>query len=95
MIQPAYKYSCNWKYQYSYGKTRVDVFGECAVTHYKNVEVGQWQIGPNHIHEKSEHVNLGVFKNYCGLLIKILMRTSLRPERKQGCYSLLILTGEE
>ena len=27
-------------------------------------------------------------------LIKILTRTSLRPERKQECCSLLILTGE-
>ena len=40
----------------------------------------QWKVGPNHIYEKSEHVNFGVFN----LVIKILMRTSLRPEKNAG-----------
>ena len=30
------------------------------------MKVRQWKVGPNHIYEKSEYVNLGVFKNYCG-----------------------------
>ena len=64
MIQLAYKYSCNWRYQFNYGKTGVVVFGECAVIHSKNMKVRQWKVGPNHIYEKSEYVNLGVFKNY-------------------------------
>ena len=56
MIQLAYKYSCNWRYQFNYGKTGVVVFRECAVTHSKNMKVRQWKVGPNHIYEKSEYV---------------------------------------
>ena len=36
VIQLAYKYSFDWRYQFNYGKTGVVVFGECAVTHSKN-----------------------------------------------------------
>ena len=57
-IQLAYTYSCNWRYQFNYGKTRVVVFGECAVTHSKNIKVRQWNVGPNHIYEKSEYVKM-------------------------------------
>ena len=47
----------------------------------------------NHIYEKSAYeVYLEINVDQ---LIKILMRTSLRPERKQECCSLLILTREE
>ena len=66
MIQLAYEYSCNWRYQFNYGKTGVVVFGEYAVTHSKTTKVLQWKVGPNNIYEKSEYVNLGGFKNYCG-----------------------------
>ena len=90
MIQLAYRYSCNWRYQFNYDKTRVLVFGKCAVTHSKNKYVSG-----NLVFENSECVNLGVFKNRFGHFHKILMRISLRPEKKQECYSLPILTGEE
>ena len=63
MIQLAYKDSCNWRCQFSYGKTGVLVFGECAVTHSKNMKVRRWKVGPNHIYEKSKYANLGAFKN--------------------------------
>ena len=95
MIQPVYKYSCSWRYQFNHGKTGVVVFGECDVTHSKNIKVCQWKVGPNHIYEKSEYVNLDVFITAVDHFIEILMRTPLRPERKQECYSMLILTGEE
>ena len=45
MIQLAYKYSCNWRYQFNYGETGVVVFDECAVTHSKNMKVRQWKVG--------------------------------------------------
>ena len=61
MIQLAYKYTCNWRYQFNYGKTGVAVFDECAITHSKNMKVRQWKVGPNHIYEKPEYVSLGGF----------------------------------
>ena len=39
MIQLANKYSCNWRHQFNYDKAGVAVFGECAVTHAKNMKV--------------------------------------------------------
>ena len=53
MIQLAYNYSCNWRYRFNYGKTGVVVFGECAVTHSKNIKVRQWKVGTDHIYEVS------------------------------------------
>ena len=52
IIQLAYRYSSNWRYQFSYGKTGVVVFGECAVTHSKNMKVRHLKVCPNHIYEK-------------------------------------------
>ena len=62
IIQLAYKYSYNWRYHFNCGKTGVVVFGECDVTHSKHMKVRQWKVDPNRIYEKSEYVNLGVFK---------------------------------
>ena len=95
MIQLACKYTCNWRYQFNYGQTGVVVFGECAVAHSKNMKMPQWQVGPNHIYEKSEYGNLGVFKNHCGSLDKNIDKNISKAKRKQECFSLLILTGEE
>ena len=81
MIQLAYKYSCNSRYQFNYGKTGVVVFGECAVNHSKNTKVRQWKVGPNHI--KSEYLIWVSLKTVVDLLIKILMRTSPRPEKSR------------
>ena len=94
MIQLAYKYSCNWRYQFNYGKTGVVVFGECAIIHSKNMKVRQWKVGPNHMYEKSEYVNLGVFKNSCGSFDKNIDENITKARKKQECYSPLILTGE-
>ena len=95
MIQLAYKYSCNQRYQFNYGKTGVVVFGECAVTHSNNMKVRQCKVGPNHIYEKSKYVNLGVFKNYFGSFDKNIDENITKARKKQECYPLLILTGEE
>ena len=94
-IQLAYKYSCNWRYHFNYGKTEVVVFGECAVTHSKNMKVCQWKVGPNHIYEKFEYVDLGVFKTYCGSFDKNIDENITKARKKQECYSLLILTREK
>ena len=96
MIQLAYKYSCSWRYQFKYGKTGVVVFGECTVvTHSKNMKVHQWKVGPNHVYEKSEYVNLGMFKNYCGSFDKNIDENITKAIKKQKCHSLLSLIGKE
>ena len=59
------------------------------------MKVRQWKVGPHHIYESLNMLIWVCLKTTVDPLIKILMRTSLRPENKQGCYSLLILTGEE
>ena len=52
-------------------------------------------VGPNHIYEKSEYVNLDVFKNYCGSFDKNIDESITQARKKQECYSPLILTVEE
>ena len=65
------------------------------VTRSKNMKVRQWKVGPNHIYEKSEYVNSGVFKNYCGSFDKNIDENITKARKMQECYSLLILTGQE
>ena len=69
---------------FNFGKTGVVVFGECAVTHSKYMKVRQWKVGPNHIYEKSEFVNLGVFKNHCGSFDKSIDQNITRARKKAG-----------
>ena len=42
------------------------------------MKVRQWKVGPDHICEKSEYVNLGVFKNYCGSFDKNIDENSTK-----------------
>ena len=54
-----------------------------AVTHSNNMKVRQWKVGPNHM--KSLNMLIWVcLKTTVDLLIKILMRTSLRPEKSRN-----------
>ena len=41
-------------------------FGESPAEHSKNRQTRNWSLGPDHIDEEDEHVNLRVYKNYCG-----------------------------
>ena len=66
--------------------TVVVVFGECAVTHSENMTVRQWRVSPNRIYEKSEYVNLGVFKNYFGSFDKNIDQNITKARKKQKCY---------
>ena len=79
MIQLAYRYSCNWRYQFNYDKTRVLVFGKCAVTHSKNKYVSR-----NLVFENSEYVNLGVFKNRFGYFHKNIDENITEARKKAG-----------
>ena len=88
LIQIAYEYSCKWRYQFNYdGKTVfvfVVVFGESPVSHSVNMKTRQWNVGPNSIYELSEHVNLGVFKNYCGSFDKNIDENITKTRKKAG-----------
>ena len=46
------------------------------------MKVRQWKVDPNHIYEKSEHVNLGVFKNYCGSFDKNIDENITKARKK-------------
>ena len=53
-----------WRYQFSHTKTSVVAFGESPTEHSKNKQTRNWSLGPGHIDEEDEYVNLGVYKNY-------------------------------
>ena len=69
LMQLACRYSCDWRYQFSHSKTSVVAFGEPPAEHSKNKQTRNWSPGPDHIDEKDEYVNLGVYKNYCGSFV--------------------------
>ena len=48
------------------------------------MKVRQWKVGPNHIYEKSEYVNLGVFKNCCGSFDKNIDKNITKARKKAG-----------
>ena len=72
LMQLACQYSCNWRYQFSYTKTSVVNFGESPAKHSKSKQTRNWStsLGPDHIDEEDEYVNLEVYKNYCGSFSK-------------------------
>ena len=70
LTQLAYQYSCNCRYQFSYTKTSVVAFGEFPAEHSKNKQTRIWSLGPDHIDEDDEYVNLGVYKNRYGSFSK-------------------------
>ena len=84
LIELAYQYSCKWRYRFNYKKTSVVAFGESVVTHSKNMKLRNWTVGPNHIEEKSEYVNLGVFKNYIGSFSKNIDENIAKTRKKVG-----------
>ena len=49
LMQLAYRYSCNWRYQFSYTKTSVVAFGESPAEHSKNKQARNVSLGSDHI----------------------------------------------
>ena len=60
------------------------IFGESPVKHSKNKQTGNWSLGPDHIDEEDEYVNLGVYKNYCGLFSKKVDENIAKTKKKAG-----------
>ena len=84
LMQLAYQYSCNWRYQFSYAKTSVVAFGEFPAEHSKNKQTRNWSLGPDHTDEKDEYVNLGVYKNYCGSFSENVDENIAKTRKKAG-----------
>ena len=51
------------------------------------MKVHQWKVGPNHIYEMSEYVNLGLFSNYCGSFDKNIDKKITNARKKAGMLS--------
>ena len=84
LMQLAYQYSCNWRYQFSYTKKYVVVFSESSAEHSKNKQTQNWSLGPDYIDEEEEFVNSGVYKNYCGSFSKHVDENSAKTRKKAG-----------
>ena len=84
LMQLAYQYLCNWRYQFSYTKTSVVAFAEPPAEHSKNKQTRNWSLGPDHIDEEDEYVNLGVQKNYCGSFSKNVDENIAKTRKKAG-----------
>ena len=48
------------------------------------MKVCQWKVGPNHIYENYEYLNLGVFKNHCGSFDKNVGENIAKARKKAG-----------
>ena len=85
LMQLAYWYSCNWRYQFSHTKTSVVAFGESPAEHSKNKQTRNWLLGADHIDEEDEYFNLGVYKNYHrGSFSKNLDESIAKTRKKAG-----------
>ena len=60
LISIAYQYSCDWRYEFNYDNTSVVTFGESLACHSKAMKQRNWHVGPTHIDERDEYINLGV-----------------------------------
>ena len=79
----AYQYSCNSRYQFSYTKTSVVAFGESPAEHSTNKQTRNWSLGPDHVDEEDQYVNLGVYKN-CGSFSKNVDENIAKTRKKAG-----------
>ena len=52
--------------------------------HSKNKQTRIWPLGPDHIDEEDEYVNLGVYKNYCGSFSKDVNENIAKTRKKAG-----------
>ena len=83
-MQLAYRYSCNWRYQFSYTKTSVVAFGESPAEHSTNKQTRNLSLDPDLLDEEDEYVNLGVYKNYCGSFSKNVYENIVKTRKKAG-----------
>ena len=84
LMQLAYLYLCNWRYQFSLIKISVAVFGESPAELSENKQTGNWSLGPDYVDEEDEYVNLRVYKNYCGSFFKNLGENIAKTMQKAG-----------
>ena len=84
LMQLAYLYLCNWRYQFSLIKISVAVFGESPAELSENKQTGNWSLGPDYVDEEDEYVNLRVYKNYCGSFFKNLGENIAKTMKKAG-----------
>ena len=84
--------SCNWRYQFSYTKTSVVGFGESPAEHSKNKQTRNWSLGPDHIDEDDEYINLGVYKIIVVHSPKTWMRILPKQGKRLVCCSRQILS---
>ena len=84
LISIAYRYSCDWRYEFNYEKTAVVTFGESLACHSKAMKQRNWHVGPTHIDERDEYTNLGVYKNYYGSFAKNIDESITKTRKKAG-----------
>ena len=84
LISIAYRYSCDWRYEFNYEKTAVVTFGESLACHSKAMKQRNWHVGPTHIDERDEYTNLGVYKNYSGSFAKSIDESITKTRKKAG-----------
>ena len=70
-------------------------FGESPAEHSKNKQTRNWSLGPDHIDEEDEYVNLGVYKNYCGSFSKNVDENIAKTRKKDGSKLAEIEIGAE
>ena len=87
LMQLAYQYLCNWRYLFSYTKTSVVAFGVSPAERSKNKQTQNWSLGPDHIDEEDEYVNLGVYKNIVVHSPKTWMRILPKQGERLVCCS--------
>ena len=84
LISIAYRYSCDWRYEFNYEKTAVVTFGESLACHSKAMKQRNWHVGPTHIDERDEYTNLGVYKVTVVPLQKNIDESITKTREKAG-----------
>ena len=62
-------------------------FGESSAEDSKNIQTWNWSLGPDHVDEEDEYVNLGVCKNYCGSFSKNVDENIAEQGKRLVCCS--------
>ena len=76
----AYEYNLKWQYEFSNIKSGIVTYGESKPSHFANIQERSWTFGVENVDELYEYKNLGVYKNYCGSFLMLILKKKTRKK---------------
>ena len=78
------KCGVKWRYECNYSKSGIVAFGESKPHHFGSMKTSEWLLGDTKEDELYEYKNLGMLKNYVGLISSDVKDNTDKTHKKVG-----------